>query len=748
MVGTTYVRTVIDAGGKPRFYQDEFGAAVMSACGRGYVNPDRGSIPGLQAFLDVEVDTFHCEQLPPVVATLPLSPMQRAFRYQEMAVALTWKLVGLSWRGLAPLYGLLFGLTAAISYGLLRTAMRPLLAAIGGIALVGSTIQLIYLPHLRDYSKAPFLLAAILCLAWIVRRPMRPTHLVAVGAGYGLLVGLGVGFRNDLLIALPPFILALLVFLPGGVFEQWRPKVATIGACVASLWLAMWPMRAIYSPGGGNSMQHVLVLGLGEPFNHDLGVNNGGLYGWGYEFKDEYAHALASSYATRMWNADHALELYGPEYDRASTAYLRAVVTQFPADMLVRVYAAVIRTLALPYTTTSLQPPTLLQDARVVRGYHARERLLRAVGAWWPWTIVLAIVGLTIHDPRLAAFIVMVSFYFAAYPVLQFNERHAFHLEIIAWWCMGLVVDRAISLIASAKDASARSAWLDGWRGRKWVGPLRRALIAAATIAIIVIVPLWALRHYQSEQIETQLQRYLGLERAALTRETVAGAGGLVRLASPARALAVADSGNDAVQSGYVVVELAAGACEALKFDLTFRYAASSPAYDFSRTIQVRPPIAAGGVRHIFFPIYAHPRRSSVIDAEYTFKGIDLPAENVSCVSELSWVRNVRGLPLLLDLNLPAGWQDATLYQTVDGLEARRNGEPQPEVYTFPPDLPVGRSLVVRDIVALAAADIEQQSPTLKIRANEWVVEGAGGIGGRGPFLYLAQMRAKPAKTR
>jgi len=83
-------------------------------------------------------------------------------------------------------------------------------------------------------------------------------------------------------------------------------------------------------------------------------------------------------------------------------AYLAAVAGEFPADMLVRVYAAVIKTLAIPYNTTSLREPTLVTDARIVRGYHVREYLLRALSGAWPWVIGLALFGLTVHDPRLA----------------------------------------------------------------------------------------------------------------------------------------------------------------------------------------------------------------------------------------------------------------------------------------------------------------------------------------------------------
>ena len=63
VIGASYVRTVIDAGGKPRFYQGEFGPAVMAACGRGYLNPDVDRLPAVKAFLNLDRDTLPCSEL-------------------------------------------------------------------------------------------------------------------------------------------------------------------------------------------------------------------------------------------------------------------------------------------------------------------------------------------------------------------------------------------------------------------------------------------------------------------------------------------------------------------------------------------------------------------------------------------------------------------------------------------------------------------------------------------------------------
>lgn len=746
LVGSSYVSAVIRSGGKARFYQGQFGAAVMMACGRGYVDPDDSTLPALRAFLQIERDRLSCSDLPEKLATLPLTPMQRAFRYLMSTVAWTWRVFGLSWSGLAPLYGVFFGATILASYGVFRTGMGTVLAALASGALTISTSHLVYLPHLRDYSKAPFVLALIVLLAWLVTGPVARIRVIAIAALYGLVLGVGVGFRNDLLIALPPFVLAVAVFLPARVREHAGLKLAAIVTCCATLYLAMYPMRSIYAPGGGNSMQHVVVLGLITPFSEALGVDNGGIYGWGYEFKDEYAHATISSYATRTDGVARSLELYGPAYDRAASSYLASVATNFPADMLVRVYASVLKVLALPYNDTSLQAPTWLDNRLIVRAYHARGQALRELGAAWPWIILAALVGLSLADVRLSIFVIVITFYFAAYPVLQFHERHFFHLEFMAWWALGFVVQQTLERLATLRHAATWGRNLSPRRWLEWWPNIRGAALVWIALAVVLAAPLWLLRQYQQRHVSAILTRYLALDRVPLDREAVPAGTGLVRIEGPARSEMLEPGGpSDSVRSEYLVAEFAAGACEVFKLDVTFRYRSAGDIVDFSRTMQVRPPLAAGAVQRVFFPAYFHRGEEGGI-GHYGLAGIEMPEVASACLSGLYRVRDVRGLGLLLDLNLPPGWEQATLFQTIDGLESRNNGTVSPDIYTWPPTLPVSRAMLNRPVRPITEQDIVQRSTTLQVRDGHWRVNGVGGVGGRGPFLYLAQMKAQPGQ--
>src|SRR5688572_6811632 len=68
IIGAIYVSTW---GGPPEFWQQVFGPAVMTACGRGYTNPMMSEVPALEDFLYLRSETFDCASIPNNVTLLP-----------------------------------------------------------------------------------------------------------------------------------------------------------------------------------------------------------------------------------------------------------------------------------------------------------------------------------------------------------------------------------------------------------------------------------------------------------------------------------------------------------------------------------------------------------------------------------------------------------------------------------------------------------------------------------------------------
>jgi hypothetical protein len=139
-----------------------------------------------------------------------------------------------------------------------------------------SSLQLANLPNLRDYGKAPFTLALVLILIALVVRPWRRRDVLLLSLGYGLLMGIGYGFRTDLLVDIPPFFITVALFLPDGVVRNVGVKVSAVLLFAGAL-----------SPQDGRSFRrcfsgdasNTTLLGLTTPFNDAPGVTGGRMDG-------------------------------------------------------------------------------------------------------------------------------------------------------------------------------------------------------------------------------------------------------------------------------------------------------------------------------------------------------------------------------------------------------------------------------------------------------------------------------------
>src|SRR3954465_15144816 len=105
-IGAVYRKAYDDADGVQDFPTREFGAAVAMACGHGFVNPGYELTPALDEFLTNRRERLSCSDLPAVMPALELNATQRLYRYLMMSAALAWKVTGVSWKGLYPIYAI------------------------------------------------------------------------------------------------------------------------------------------------------------------------------------------------------------------------------------------------------------------------------------------------------------------------------------------------------------------------------------------------------------------------------------------------------------------------------------------------------------------------------------------------------------------------------------------------------------------------------------------------------------------
>ena len=191
------------AGMQPSFYQGNFEPAVMMACGRGFVTTTFQAVPAsLQDFLHLKRNDFRCADLP---ANLPRVRVtwNGTWFYLYGTTAMIWRVTGISWTALDGLVVVMGGVTTAALYGSFRLVTWQWLASVMALVMTLAPANRVYFSYLRDYSKAPFVLVATFMLGLLVVRPMTRSRTIGVAALFGAIVGLGYGFRTDLMIMLP-----------------------------------------------------------------------------------------------------------------------------------------------------------------------------------------------------------------------------------------------------------------------------------------------------------------------------------------------------------------------------------------------------------------------------------------------------------------------------------------------------------------------------------------------------------------
>jgi hypothetical protein len=625
--GTAYWNASFLAGRPPIFYQEYFEPAVMMACGKGFVvsNPQ---VPAVRAFLYRSTDRFSCSEIP-IDANLGTQWVyQGAWRYLMVATAICWRIRGIAWSVLGPLLGVMFGATIAIGYGILRLGMGRLLALFCAFGLSISTLHLLNLPHLRDYSKAPFTLALILIIGVMVKaRPARVV-LLGCGAAYGLVLGIGYGFRTDFLVNIPVFFIVLFAFVDGGLLKNLPLKLASAALCATVFVITAWPLITVVYRSGG-CQWHTALLGLTTTFTDVLEVEDAP-YDFGNSYTDGAVFRAATNYARRVNPEVGAIAYCSHEYDVATGQYLLEIARRFPADMLTRVYASVSSIAQLPFRPSWLNAPLPGLAPFVYTKRLSALTSLKGRSTVW---ITAALLLTSLVSVRLAFFLVFFLLYFGGYPAIQFANRHYFHLEIIAWWAFGFVVHQ----LASA--AFARLRGIDGhsvrpdWRQAAWVVP---------TILAVVVVPLLAFRAYQQATLPGFFQKYLNASLDSWPLEPAQP--GFTHLA-PSLSLS-----HQQTAETLVVVALNAWKC-ADRPSVTFRYDKAFPNDDLSRTFTLERPSTVPQPTYIFSPVYQH------------FLGIEFSDVRPGCLDGVSSVRDVSRMTLLLPAVLPPGWERERLFE-------------------------------------------------------------------------------------
>lgn len=626
LIAAFYLPAFRAGGGTPQFYQSDFGPAVMSACGRGYVNVDAQTIPPLAAFLDTRVNTFACSDLPAHPAPAQLGLLPDICRYLMLSTALVWRVAGVSWRAVDILLSALFALSLTAGYIALRFVAGRALSITGTLLWLVSPMHLGNLPHLRDYSKTPFFILTLVAMA-VILRERRPARLLLAGACFGLAQGLGFGMRTDVILNFAPFLLVLFAGGAQRLRDQLPIKFACAGVVFAVFTVAAWPILHAY--GDTDAMSHVALLGLTTPFDAPLGIRPAP-YDFGYVYNDGFVVAEVTGNWARSTAGVTSMAPAAVPYAKGARAYYLALATMFPGDFLTRMAGSVIQTVNLPFSVTYGRVPSGVTSRALSWLLEWRTVLMLSLIGTGPFVAIALLIIIGTSNLRNGLVAAAVFVFWTTFPFIQFHGRHTFHLEFVV--IAGFMA--LLSLVGRSVRQATRGAWPAPMSVVRATG-LVVGLIAAAVIVTVTARAVQTLR----------VCSLLGAYEQAST-ENVAGD-------------AIFDPPVHAsrVQQAMIVVSVARSGCERPPDTVTLRYRPLQDR-DFSRDVRIPPGAPNGAPARVFFPAYAIDLPNGD-PARLT--GVEVAPASAACLQ----IARVKGIDHLLwiDATLTPGWRDAPLHQ-------------------------------------------------------------------------------------
>jgi hypothetical protein len=618
------------------FYQKVFGPAISLAC-TGRFEDFAGSTEPFKIvndFLAVKSSAFNCADLPP--APIGRTPIIEILPQQTLYLLFTagviWSVTGVSWAAMNYLAATLAGAFALSVYGLSRLLV-PLPWAVAVTAFAATArLHLNMIPDIRDYSKAPFILGMIFFSGLLLKDPPDTKRALWLSIAAGAVSGVGFGFRTDLLLALPFFLIVLLIFLIRSRFQ----KLLLTGLCAIAFLLCFALVSApiLLSLQGGGTTGHVALLGLTTPFNQPLGVTDQ-IYDIGDQYLDQDIFQFVQQYAAMNFHGAGAPPKFfplQPEYFQYAILSLLDFARNFPADIMTRALAAIVSVLNLHVGLV---------------------------------IFALALALLLIEKPTMSVFFLAYVFYFGGSFALQFDRRHSFYLDFVGWLCAAVVAHWICRLVAHnwtpvMSSPSATRGRLIGAILIAQARPLAKASAIVLSLTAILGIVLIGLRTYQQAHATQLFGRYLAAERLPVEFEetrshTIAFLKPIGPLPTMNGSTVAAD--NTTFASFYFVIELDAQPCDVPEFEVTIAYKKSPPFVDFSRTVRVGLK-RDGGRSYILFP--ASDCAAWECGLAH-FDGLSIPANARACLVKLEAIKFPQTLPLPLWVRLTP--ETSRLYQ-------------------------------------------------------------------------------------
>lgn len=609
--------------------------SVLFAAGLGLGRVDcrDGEFPELEAFMERKITSIPRSAYPESGGEAYGRNFHFYFHYYLIAyMGWMFRIFGVSAQTIHLACVVMHVASMLFLYLLLRLVMGRLLSLAGTAYVATMPAFLVVLPDFRDYGKVPFFLAVLLLMGCILKRARSPRRQMLFACVLGAVIGVGYGFRQDLLICMP---LSILLLLFGAPIDSSRPRrwqVAVTLTAVAVFALTAAPVFKGRQESGGFVMAHTLLQGMTSSVEGE--VHFGGAdYDFGFLGLDTPVIASVNAYALRT-GRPFPESYVSREYGEAGKSLFVERVRVFPADFVARAAATVVHAFHIPESRFIRETLGAEPYAHGGERLHYLDRLHAPIDTLFSRyglaCAIVAVIVLAARKYKTAFWICLLFLYFAAYPSLLAEFRHLFYLAFIPVLFLGLLLQQGISLArraCGAGKAVLSPSWLGGFARGAFRGA---AFVVVPGIAFAAI--LTGLRFYQARQVEALLETYGELRLAPLPCSAERQENKV--LLSPHQTLAVL-KGKNPPEKGEVFPAYLAVKFKDARRTVTFNLSNENEAFLRSCTVRLN----GNGI--YYFPAYDFGAVTPAV-----FKGLEFSAEDYECFEGLFHVENADELSL------------------------------------------------------------------------------------------------------
>jgi len=643
-------------------------AAVMLASGHGFVTPTDPLNADLSNFLKHRQDSLRPDQINQVPGN-GVDDFQSCHRYLMYTIGAVWWLLGISWNALYIWQVMVLCLTALIVYALFRLAMGPLLSAIGAFLFAASPAVLAILPGERDFDKAPFILGSILIMGYLAKHPVSKRLYFALAALLGVTAGIGLGFRQDMLLCVAPSVVVIAICARPAGSRSFLQRPVAIALMLVAWYIAAWPILTAMRQQSAQTA-HSIIGGMTASCDATLEIPLGS-YQLFRENSDTEIIMGYNSFAHRVHGLSPEAAGYTAEAERRAKLFLFDVIKTLPADMMNRGYAAVLWILG-DARAGQVYPQNLGSPI-----YHlgvAEGSIINHFAAFRFVYLAITLLLIAAWCPRAACIVLFLILYFCGTTSMQFQDRHCFHLTFIPLWLMGFTLNRAGYGLTHAKQFYAN------WRSRDLAlrTPLLRMTVFALAVSALIFIPVFAARAYQARTMGDLVSRCRNATLEPVPVEShPAQQDGYVLFSPtqwPEATLDAITQGKPVQDKHCIRTEYLVAEFEASSPLVTWGvdYAADTPPKHpqysqwLSRPIQLalRDVEAPARVK-CFFPIYEIPPVPGDDGGWMRFSGLMLRKDEAASFRGLYRVKNLDDFRLLPDLVIPEDNGHVQLFQTL-----------------------------------------------------------------------------------